>query len=451
MVDGDGRILGLNGAPLITRYPAPGRAEQDADAVWRTTRAVARRALAGAGLSARQIGAVALTTQRASGVLWDRQSGRAASPLVLWSDLRGAGRAGELLAAGYPLSPQQPATRLESMVAESGRAPGELAWGGLDSWLIWRLSGGGMHVADRSQAWPSGYLSLPDLAWNERLIEHQGLGELTFPRLTDTFGAVGELNSRVLGAALPITASVADQQAALVAHGEAPGTAKITWGTSGTFDLMTEGLDFSGLPSLPPLVVWQADGATRHCIEGMILAAGSAVDWLRRTMGIAHIQAFDRAASACEDSAGACFLPALYGLGAPHGQPAARGRLVGLSAQTGRGHIARAGYEGLAWRAREIIERAGLPTGVSIGVDGGLTRSAGFLQILSDALGRPVRPLASREATLLGAALLARRGAGLGGEAAFRAGLATGHAVQPTIDPARSAARFEAWTAAVYG
>jgi glycerol kinase len=456
VVEPQGEILGLCAAALKTSVPAPGRAEQDPEGVWRTTLRVMRGALAAAGWEAHDLAGIGLATQRASAVVWDRADGRASSPLVLWSDLRGATRAGQLQAAGFHLSAQQPATKLEAILDACGGGSADLAWGALDSWLIWKLTGGAVHATDRSQAWPCGYLALADLDWNRALIEAQGLGDLAFPRLVDTWGTVGMTGRRVLGAEVPIAAVIADQQSALIAHGEATGTAKITWGTSAAFDIVTGAPVFAGLPGLPPLIVSSAAREARFCVEGTVLAAGSAADWLRRTIGLGSAAALAALADQSQDAGGVAFLPALQGLGAPHGEPGRLGRLAGLSSATTRTHVARAAFEGLAFRAREILERAqasvGLDPGAPLGIDGGMTRAPAFAQLLADLLSRPIRPLATPEATLMGAAMLVARGLGLAGaEAGMRAAVRPTRTVGPQLASDAAEAKFAAWRAAVHG
>ncbi|MGH7024735.1 MAG: FGGY family carbohydrate kinase, partial [Caulobacteraceae bacterium] len=186
-----GTIHGSAAAPLISSAPAPGLVEQDAEAVWMATRQVIDAALAAAKRTAGDIAAIGVTTQRASALIWDRTSGAPLSPLVVWSDLRGTARSRELAGAGFMLAPQQAAAKLEGMMAAVEAPPGRRAWGAIDSYLIFRMTGGGAHVTDRSQAWPTGYLDLAYLGWNGRLIEHQGLETASFPRLVDTWGELG--------------------------------------------------------------------------------------------------------------------------------------------------------------------------------------------------------------------------------------------------------------------
>jgi glycerol kinase len=429
--------------------------EQDAEAIWRATLDAVRRALAEAGRTAGDITAIGVTTQRASAVVWDRTTGAPLTPLVVWSDLRGAQRASELAAAGFMLAPQQAATKLESMFAAVEAPASRIAWGNIDSYVIFRLTGGCAHVTDRTQAWPCGYLALPDLSWNERLIEHQHLDPATFPALVDTWGEIGLTSTAVFGAMVPIAADIADQQSALLAHGVEAGTAKFTFGTSGTFDLATGGTFLFPGPGTPPLIVSSVAGDTRFCIEGMVLSAGSAVDWLRRALALGDHAAFDGLAGSVSDAAGAAFLPALQGLGAPHGDPSRRAGLTGLTSSVRRAHLARAGFEGVAFRAREIVDHIYAATDFSppsaLGVDGGLSRSRVFVQILADLGGRPVRRHATAEATMLGAALSAGRAAGLLSEADAAAMIRFEPAIEPQLAPHEADMRFAAWREQVYG
>ncbi len=450
-----GRIEGLGVRPLESRSPAPGLVEQDAEAVWTATRAAIGEALEKAGRSAGDLAALGVTTQRASAVVWDRQTGAPLSPVVVWNDLRGVERARELAAAGFLLAPQQAATKLEAILADADAPAHRKAWGAIDSFLINRFAGGAAHLTDRSQAWPTGYLDFATLNWNETLIDHQELDPAAFPRLVDTWGDLTVTSVEVLGATIPIAADIADQQSALMAHGEAPGTAKFTFGTAGVFDLATGGSFLFPGPGTPPLIVSSVGGQTRFCVEGMMLSAGQALDWLRDRFALGAAGEFEALAGSVGDPAGAAFLPALQGLGAPDQDPRRRAMLGGLSAAVGRAHLARAGLEGLAFRAREIVdhiyERVELAPPDALGVDGGLSRSDVFLQILADLLARPVRRHATPEATLLGAAMAAGRGAGLLTEPDQQAMIRFEAPVTPKIGLDEAAERLAAWRAQVYG
>jgi glycerol kinase len=449
----DGRLLSWSSRRLATRSPGAGRLEQDPAVIWRAALAAIRGALASAGRHAEDLAASGITTHRTSALVWDRRGGQPLTPLVLWSDLSGADRAASLRGEGHFVAPQQAAAKLEAVVARAGA--GDLAWGNIDSYLIFRLSGGAAHVTDRSQAWPTGYLDLSTMDWNQALIAHQGLNPAIFPRMVDTWGEIAVAAPSVLGRAVPIAADVADQQAALIAHGGKTGAVKVSYGTSATLDLATGAelvlKDFS----TPPFVVSSVGGETRFCVEGMVYSAGAALDWARAAMRLGNPARFDALAASVPDAGGIWLLPALQGLGAPHGDAARRGAIGGLSLGAGRAHIARAALEGVAFRTREVFEhvhalaeRAPPP---ALGVDGGLAGSDIFLQIQADLLGHPLRRHAVREATACGAAICAGRGVGLLEADETGTFVAYERTFEPSISWDEAEARFGAWKRAAYG
>ncbi|HEX6859055.1 MAG TPA: FGGY family carbohydrate kinase [Caulobacteraceae bacterium] len=450
LFEAGGALRGLATTPVASRSDRPGQVEQDAAALWASAQQVIGEALNRAGVTGADLAAVGVTSQRASIVVWDRSTGEPLAPVVVWSDLRGAARATELQGAGYMVMPQQAAAKLEGVVAGVNRA--NLAWGNVDSWIIWKLSGGEVHATDRSQAWTLGYLDLASLSWNEQLISHQNLDLASFPRLVDTWGVMGTTAREVLDAEVPIAADIADQQSALLGHGaEAPGAGKVTYGTSGTLNVSTGAeLKFFSM-TIPPFVLSAAGGQTQFCLEGMVITAGSAFDWLRRTFGIAGHDAFEQLAADNPDAAGAWFLPALQGLGAPHGDFTRKGALGGLTTATTTGHLVRAAVEGLACRVREafdaVYEGAGLSRPDVLKVDGGMTNSDQLMQAQADILGLPVARHALREATAAGAAICAARGVGLLGSGET-ADFAT---YDRTFEPRPIGERFEQWKAAAYG
>ncbi len=449
-----GAQAAMASAPLTSRSPRPGRVEQDAAAVWRATRGAIAKALTRAGRSAADLAAVGVTTQRTSALVWDRATGQPLSPLMVWSDLRGAGRAGELRQVGFFVVAQQAAAKLESILAGVEGPRERLAWGNIDAWLIWKLTGGAVHATDRSQAWPTGYLDLPTMGWNGALIAHQGLDESLFPTLVDTWGPIGVTAKSVLGAEVPITADIADQQSALLAHGQDEGVAKVTYGTSATLNVSTGEAFVFKSPTAPPFVASSVVGRTRFCLEGMVISAGAALDWLRRAFRLGGHARFEALAATVQGAAGAAFLPALQGLGAPYGDATRRGALGGLSPSVTTAHLARAAFEGVAFRVREVVEHLESLTAFApevLGVDGGLTASRTFLQVQADLLGRPIRRHAIAEATACGAAIGAGLGAGLITEAEARAFIRYEDPVTPRIGADEAAARFAAWRRLAYG
>ena len=455
-----GDLLASAAAPVRSRAPHPGWVEQDARRIWRSAQALMPEVLDQAGRTIHDVAAIGVTSQRASAVCWDRRTDRVLSPLVSWSDLRGAARAAELMAAGFTVVPQMAAAKLEAVVAGVANAAalsasGRLAWGNIDAYLVWKLSGGALHVTDRSQAWPTGYLNLGTMGWNDALIAHQGLDPASFPTLVDTWGPLGVTAKAAVGAEIPICAIIADQQSALVAHGGGEGLAKVTYGTSATLNVDTGGQLMMRGASIPPFVLSSVGGQIRFCLEGMVYSAGSALDWLRRTCGLGDVARFEALAASTPDAGGAYFLPALQGLGAPHGDFAKRGLIGGLSTASGPGHLARAGLEGVALRVREAFDHVFAGTELAapevLRVDGGLTNSDALMQAQADLLARPVARHAVREATACGAAICAGRGAGLLGEADARAFARYDRTFEPAISEDQAAAGFAAWKGGVYG
>lgn len=455
-----GDLLAQAATPLRSHHPAPGRVEQDPRAIWRGALHVIRRALAGAGRSLSDLAAIGVTSQRTSLMLWDRATSTPLSPLAVWSDLRGVERARVLQGAGFLLSPQQAATKMEGVLAEVengatlARAR-RLAWGNVESWLVWKLTGGAAHVTDRSQAWPTGYLDLNTLGWNQKLLAFQGISEDACPTLVDTWGPIGFTARKALGAEVPITAVIADQQSALVGHGaESAGEGKVTYGTSATLDVSTgERFVYAGA-SLPPFLTRVVQGQAGWCVEAMVYTAGAGLDWVRGAFNLGGHARFEHAAASVPDSGGVAVLPAFQGLGAPYADLGRRATITGLSAASTPAHIARAALDGLAFRVREATEhayaKAALPPPDRLRVDGGLTSNALLMQLQADLSGLPVVRHAHTEATACGAAVCAARGAGLLGTEAVGGFARYDRTFEPAMSADEADARFAAWRAQVY-
>ncbi len=450
LAEAGGAVLASSGRPIATSHPGPGRAEQDAEAVLRATLDAARESLAKAGRAPADLAAVGVTSQRASLVVWDRHTGKAAGPMVLWNDLSGSARAAEMKAAGLFSWPQMPSCKLEAALAAAG--PGDWLWGGMESFLVWRLSGGGAHVTDLSNAWLSGYYNFAG-GWNAPILAWQGLTEAMFPRIVDSCGPMAICDTAVFGAATPITALIGDQQAGFFAHGGVQaGTWKATFGTSGVIIASTGETPASPMPTLPPEALAGLGGKAFFCVEGMIITAGAAIDWMAQGLGLFPSTGALLAAAAVPDASGAAFRPSLQGLGAPHANMDAAGLLAGLHPGVTPGHLARAAVEGVAFRAREIAEAMSPLIGrdAPLGVDGGLAASPVFLQALADALNRPVRRHTVQEATAYGAAMAAGFGVGLLDQAALAKRATYEGLVEPRIGADEAEARYAAWAGKVY-
>lgn len=457
-------VVGLDGTvcarvceTLPIAYPAPGQVEQDPERIREATQVLLTAALREAKLTASDIAAIGVTTQRASCMIWERATGRALTPLVSWQDLRGAARSAELREAGFFVLPQSAAAKLESVLDSipNGRAraaAGELAWGNIDSYLVHRLSGGALHATDLSQACATAYIQ-PDGTWNTALIEHQGLSLSIFPMLVDTSAHVGDTHGGILGDRVPIAAIVGDQQSAAIAQGVcAPGDGKVTYGTSATANVHT-GDTISIIRDTYPLFLSRRRGVTEFCVEGMVITAGAALDWLSTGLGILpSLSDLDAVATSVSDSGDIAVLPAFQGLGSPHGDTVRRALITGLTRATQPAHIVRATIDGIAFRVREVLgtiyQDAAFPRPGLLRADGGASASAVLMQAQADALGIPVERMYPREASAYGAALLAAEGIGL----LDRAGIDRLRKIDRTFEPRLSAdereSRYAAWRTA---
>ncbi|MBL0914978.1 MAG: hypothetical protein IBJ13_05525 [Sphingopyxis sp.] len=419
LVDPAGAVLGVDKRPIASRFPAPGLVEQGAAEVWTICRAVIDGALVAAGRSIADVAAIGVTTQRASIVLWDRATGEPVAPMLVWSDLRGIDEYKKLRAAGFTGWPQVPSAKLPAAIALSGRDTGERQWETVDSWLTFKLSGA--HVTDASAAWLTGYYDYAARSgWDAAPLAPQRLPATMFPAQLESWGAIAESDPAVLGARVPITALIADQEAAMVAHGAMErGDWKATYGTSGVLMAGTGNAPQEIHKSMPAEALAFAGGKPRFCVEGMVITTGSMIEWLCGGLGLfASPAALEAAAASVSDAGHVVVRPSLAGMGAPHGQFEARGLIAGLSFADGPGQVARAALQGIAFRFREIAEviADALPVPEALPVAGGLSASDTLMQLQANALQRPVRRHAVCEASAYGAALAAGMGAGLFGE-----------------------------------
>ncbi len=448
----DGRVLGSARAPIPSLYPAPGLVEQDAEAVWTLTRRVMALALAKAGRELADVAAIGVTTQRASIVLWDRATTHAVAPMVVWSDLRGLPRAKSLAELGFTVWPQTPACKLEMALGD--RDPKALAWGTLDSFIVAKLSGGAAHVTDVSNAWVSGYMDFDRFpAWHAGLMAAQNLPEGLFPNVVESWGAIGETSVASLGARIPITAILADQQAGMFAHGwPGRGAWKATYGTSAVLMVSMGPEPASPHPTLPVMALAAGGGEVLFCFEGMVITAGAFIDWLCQVGLFASPSDLQAAAESVATSGGAAMRPSLQGLGAPHGRFDLPARIDGLRPGVGRGELARAALEGLAWRIREIAgtaAEAAIELPDSLPVDGGATANDLLMQIQADALQRPVRRHAVRDATAYGAMMAAAMGAGLIGRDDLGRLAHYDRTFEPLISADEAQSAYASWAGAV--
>ena len=406
-----------------------GIVEHDPEDIWRSQLSCARAVLLQAGIDAGQVAAVGITNQRETTILWDRATGAAVAPAIVWQSrvsepicarLRAAGLEDEVRRrTGLLLDPYFSGTKivhlLETVPGLRERCDrGEVLFGTVDSFLIWRLTGGRVHATDVTNASRTLLFDIHELAWSDDLCRMLGVPRAMLPEVRPSGGGFGSVDPALLGAAVPITGCAGDQEAAAFGQGcVREGAAKCTYGT-GAFLMFATGdhpvASRHGLLTTPACQPAGAD-AQAYCLEGSVFVAGALVGWLRDGLGLIERAADIEALARCvESSAGVVVVPALTGLGAPHWDPHARGMIIGLSRATHRAHIARAALEAIALSVADVVDCMQVDSGVTLErlrVDGGASANDLLLQIQADVLGLTVDRPAVRETTALGAALLA--------------------------------------------
>jgi glycerol kinase len=418
MVAADATVLAERSRVTLPGSPAPGLVEFDAAALAAAALQAANEVLEISGEPAEGVG---VASQRASTVVWDRSTGTPVGPGLGWQDLRTVGECLMLQADGIRLAPNQSATKLAWLLdTHDPDRRQDLCFGTIDSWIAWTLTEGRVHVTDPSNAAVTGLLDphrapwTGDAVWSHDVLERLRINPAMLPDVVDTSGAIAPATA-LAGAPL-LCALVGDQQASTVGQGiVAPGPAKITFGTGAMLDTLVDESSTPGAQRLTqgsfPIVAWRRGEQVRWGIEAIMLSAGSAVEWLRDDLGIIEsVEASDAVAASCPDAGGVVFVPALLGLGTPRWDHGARGTLLGLSRGTQRAEVVRAVLEGVAHSGADLVDAAEADTGraiESVRIDGGMSRNTTFVQALADCTGRAVEVSPVREATTLGAALLA--------------------------------------------
>jgi glycerol kinase len=423
----DGKLLRVAQAELTQHYPRPGWVEHDAAEIWTRTLACLREAI---GEDAGPVAAIGITNQRETVVAWDKASGEPLARAIVWQDRRTADFCAELKEAGHEpavqgatgllLDPYFSATKMRWLLDNDGRVRaaargGRLAFGTVESWLAFKLTGA--HVSDASNASRTLLLPLDGAQFDSGLCDLFGVPRSALPEVVDTHGALAQSDPQWFGRKLPICGLIGDQQSATVGQGcLALGETKATFGT-GAFVLATMG---DAVPRsehrLLGTVLTQEDGARSYALEGSVFVAGSLVQWLRDSLGVISSAAESEAlARAIPDSGGVTIVPALAGLGAPHWRPEARGIISGLSFASGKAQLARAALEAMAHQMHEL-EGAFAADGASwqaLRIDGGMSANDWMAQDLADMLDLPVERPDFVETTALGAAVCAAVGVGL--------------------------------------
>jgi glycerol kinase len=476
----DGTPAGYAYREFPQHFPAPGLVEHDPDDIWAATEATLAELLT--TLDGEAVAAVGITNQRETVVVWDRRTGRARHRAVVWQDRRTAARCEALAAAGHlelvrrttglVLDPYFSATKLEWLLTDGGVDAGpDLAFGTVDSWILWKLTGGpdgGVHATEASNASRTMLFDISRLAWSPEMLDLFGVPEHCLAEVRPSAGRFGTTATGTpLPSGIPVSGILGDQQAAL--FGQAclePGLTKNTYGT-GSFVLMNVG-DRCPDPAegLLTTVAWTglegtgiataAPGApvATYALEGSIFVTGAAVQWLRDGLGLIRESAeVGPLAESCADTGGTYFVPAFTGLGSPWWDPYARGTLVGITRGTTGAHVARAAVEAMAFQTRDVVEAMAAASGQRIAelrVDGGASAMDLLVQIQADQLQVPVSRPVVQETTALGACYIAGLAEGVWAttgdiSASWRLDLRS----EPAIDPAEADAGHRRWSAAV--
>ena len=465
--DRAGRKLGTHQQELPQSYPGDGWVEHDAGRIWADTLACVRGALRQAGTEAREIAALGITNQRETTVIWDRASGEPIAPAIVWQDRRTAAFCAahadrsEWLAekTGLLLDPYFSATKiawlLDHVAGARARAEaGELAFGTIDSWLLWKLTGGTVHATDASNASRTALFNIHSQAWDEELLSFFQVPRALLPQVRDSAADFGSTDPALFGSAIPIRGIAGDQQAATV--GQAcfePGMTKSTYGTGCFLVLNTGRQCLRSRHKLLSTVAYRLNGQPTYALEGSIFVAGAAVQWLRDALHLIQSAGDTEAlARSITDAQGVYLVPAFTGLGAPWWDPQARGAIFGLTRDTGLAHIVRAALESVAYQTRDLLD-AMAADGVrpsELRVDGGMVVNDWLTQFLADALQMPVLRPRVTETTALGAAFLAGLGAGVYGSLQEIAALwEQERRFEPQMEVARAATMLEGWHAAI--
>lgn len=471
--DRRGASLSEASRPLRQYYPDDGWVEHDAEEIFQASIEVMREAVARAGRPISDVAAIGITNQRETVVLWDKVTGRPVHRAIVWQDRRTEDVCARLRddglepriteRTGLLLDPYFAGTKLAWLLdnVEGARAraeAGELLAGTIDSWLVWKLTGGARHVTDATNASRTLLFDLRAGDWSEEMLQIFRVPAKVLPQVVDCAGdGFGETMPDLVGRPIPIRGVAGDQQAALMGQGcVRPGEMKATYGT-GCFLLVNTGeaAPVSGARLLTTVAA-RVGGRTTYALEGSIFIAGAAIQWLCEGLGVQSPASAEQLAQAAREDHGVVVVPAFTGLGAPWWDAGARGAITGLTRDAGLAEICRATFDACAWQTLDLIEAMrsdatdAFGPGVELRIDGGMSRSAWFAQRLADLTGVSVCRASYLETTALGAALFAGLGAGLYGsmEEAAEARPTTDHA-KPAWDADARAAGYARWRAAV--
>ena len=427
--DHSGALVGRAYSEFTQHYPKPGWVEHDADEIWRVSMRVVGEALGDAQISATQLAAIGITNQRETAVMWDRQTGEPVHNAIVWQDRRGAALCAELSEAGNDamvrdktgltidayFSGSKISWMLDNVEGLRERAEnGEIAFGTIDSWMVYKLTGGNAHVTDYSNASRTLLYNIYDLKWDQDLLSLFRVPEQVLPEVRPSSYVYGNTDpGAFLQAEVPVAAVIGDQQAALFGQAAyTKGLAKNTYGT-GSFALMNTGPEpMKSEGDLLTTIAWGiGDEPVEYALEGAIFITGAAVQWLRDGLGIIkNASETEELARSLDSNDDVYFVPALVGLGAPHWEPYARGTIVGLTRGTTKAHLARAALESMCYQTKDVVDSMEKDSGIKLPefrADGGAAANTWLMQFQADILGVPVEVPEITETTALGSAYLA--------------------------------------------
>ena len=467
--DAEGVVRSEAQQELAQHYPQPGWVEHDVEEIWQASLATAREALAKARLSARDISGIGITNQRETTLVWERATGKPIARAIVWQDrrtaercagLRAEGHAGAMQAkTGLVLDPYFSATKVEWMLdhvpgARTRAERGELAFGTVDSFLLWRLTGGQVHATDATNAARTLVFDIHRQEWDDELLELFRIPRAILPKVLDSAGEFGATTAELFGAPIPVLGIAGDQQAATVGQAcFAPGMIKSTYGTGCFAVLNTGSRALISRHQLLTTLAYRLEGRVTYAVEGAIFIAGAAIQWLRDGLGLIKTASESEALARAGDPARRVYLvPAFTGLGAPYWDADARGALFGLTRDVGRAEIARAALDAACFQTRDLLDamRADGAALKSLRVDGGMVANDWLMQRMANILGMPVERPRYIESTIRGAAALAGLAAGLYPSLdAISAQWALDRAFEPQLASDEREALYAGWRDAV--
>ncbi|MGD9562096.1 MAG: glycerol kinase GlpK [Pyrinomonadaceae bacterium] len=430
--DRDGSVVALAQKEFEQIFPKSGWVEHDSDEIWLSQISTAVEAIEKAGLTAKDIAAVGITNQRETSIIWDRATGKPIHNAIVWQDRRTSDLCNRLRASHGKLIRQKTGLEIDAYFSASKIAwlldniagvreraeAGELAFGTIDTWLVWKLTGGRLHITDVSNASRTMLFNIHSLEWDKELLDIFNVPRALLPEIRSSSEIYGEIETPEELQGIPIAGIAGDQQAAL--FGQAcfdPGATKNTYGT-GCFMLQNIGeRPVESKNRLLTTVAWKIGDKTEYALEGSVFIGGAVVQWLRDSLGIIGTAAeIEALAASVDDNGGVFFVPAFAGLGTPYWNQEARGMIIGLTRGTGRAHIARAALESIAFQSADLLDAIQADSGKQLEelrVDGGATANSLLMQVQADLLQIPVVRSRTAETTSLGAAYLAGLAAGV--------------------------------------